>query len=71
MMKLLLVLVALITADADADADAATLKEQFVDQNQDRICVYTTRFDDYYLNVGFSGHYSFNVPDSEVVPSDE
>lgn len=68
-MKLLLVLVALITADADADA--ATLKEQFVDQNQDRICVYTTRFDDYYLNVGFSGHYSFNVPDSEVVPSDE
>ncbi|EPF0042792.1 hypothetical protein ACSN7J_000274 [Enterobacter hormaechei] len=67
MMKLLLVLVALITADADA----ATLKEQFVDQNQDRICVYTTRFDDYYLNVGFSGHYSFNVPDSEVVPSDE
>lgn len=66
-MKLLLVLVALITADADA----ATLKEQFVDQNQDRICVYTTRFDDYYLNVGFSGHYSFNVPDSEVVPSDE
>lgn len=68
-MKLLLVLVALITSAADADA--ATLKEQFVDQNQDRICVYTTRFDDYYLNVGFSGHYSFNVPDSEVVPSDE
>jgi len=50
---------------------ATTLKEQFVDNNQDRICVYTAHFHDYYLNVGFSGNCSFNVPDSEVVPIDE
>lgn len=67
-MKLMLVLLALMSSAA---VGAATLKEQFVDQNQDRICVYTAHFHDFYLNVGFSGHCSFNVPDSEVVPSDE
>lgn len=64
MLKVLVTLVALM---ASAASGAATLKTEFIDANQDRICVYTAHFHDYYLNVGFSGHCSFNVPDSEVV----
>ena len=59
----------LIRAVISVKAD--TLKEQFIDANQDRICVHNAHFHDYYLNVGLSGYSSFNVLDSEVVPNDE
>ncbi|MBZ0057447.1 MULTISPECIES: hypothetical protein [unclassified Leclercia] len=54
-----------VIVGAAVPAKAATLKEQFIDANQDRICVYSAHSHDYYLNVGFSGHCSFNVPDNE------
>lgn len=47
-------------------SQAATLKTQFINEDGDRICVYEKHFHEVYVNVGFSGHCSFNVPDSEL-----
>lgn len=44
-------------------AQAATLKEQYRDENKDLICVYQSHFKRIAVNVGFNGHCSFNVPD--------
>lgn len=53
-----------VMTGAAAPVKAATLKTQFVDSNQDRICVYTSHFRTYSVNVGFNGHCNFNVPDT-------
>ncbi|MDN4627793.1 hypothetical protein [Erwinia sp. PsM31] len=47
-------------------ARAAMLESQFVDSNGDRICVYNKQFHSVYVNKGFTGMCSFNVPDEEL-----
>lgn len=51
-------------------AHAATLKTQFFNSRNERVCVYVSHFKEVYVNVGFNGRCSFNIPDSEIV-SDE
>ena len=48
------------------NASAATLKTQFYNEYGDRICVYEKHFKEHYINAGFNGHCSFNIPDSEL-----
>ncbi len=45
---------------------AATLREEFYDDNSDKICVYDSHGKNVYVNKGFSGHCSFSVPDSQL-----
>lgn len=47
-------------------AEAAQLKEKYRDENNDLICVYESHGHKVVINVGFSGHCSFSVPDSEL-----
>lgn len=62
-MKTILAVLLLVICNA---SQAATLKTQFINEDGDRICVYEKHFHEVYVNVGFSGHCSFNVPDSEL-----
>ncbi|WP_253421536.1 hypothetical protein [Pantoea sp. B550] len=47
-------------------AEAAQLKEKYHDDNNDLICVYESHGHRVVINVGFSGHCSFSVSDSEL-----
>lgn len=51
---------------AAVPAHAAVLKTQFVNSDGDRVCVYEKHFKEVYVNVGFNGHCSFNVPDGDL-----
>lgn len=48
------------------NAEAAQLKDKYRDDNNDLICVYESHGHSVVINVGFSGHCSFSVPDSEL-----
>lgn len=62
----LVTLVAISALSFSVAANAATLQEQFRDDNNDLICVYDSHGKNVYVNKGFSGHCSFNVPDSQL-----
>lgn len=62
----LVTLVAISAVSFSVSANAATLQEQFRDDNNDLICVYDSHGKNVYVNKGFSGHCSFNVPDSKL-----
>lgn len=62
-MKKGLLIVLLLVAGS---AGAAQLKQKYRDENNDLICVYDSHGHSVYVNVGFSGHCSFSVPDSEL-----
>ena len=47
-------------------AEAAQLQEKYRDKNNDLIYVYDSHGHRVYVNVGFSGHCSFSVPDDEL-----
>lgn len=47
-------------------AQAATLKEQYRDENSDLICVYESHFKRVTINAGFNGHCKFNVADKDL-----
>lgn len=62
-MRVILLFVGLLVA---LSVNAATLKEKYRDKNNDLICVYESHFKRVFVNVGFNGHCSFNVPDKEL-----
>lgn len=62
----LVTVVAVSALSLSFGASAATLQEQFRDDNNDLICVYDSHGKNVYVNKGFSGHCSFNVPDSQL-----
>lgn len=64
--KTLVKLAALALLFISMGGQAATLREQFRDDNNDLICVYDSHGKNVYVNKGFSGHCSFNVPDSQL-----
>lgn len=61
-----LTLAAITMLSFSVNADAATLQDKYRDDNNDLICVYDSHGHDVYVNVGFSGHCSYNVPDSQL-----
>ncbi|AZV02174.1 hypothetical protein Arno162_134 [Pectobacterium phage Arno162] len=64
-MKKIILLSALLVS-LSAEVHAATLKEQFINSDGDRICVYLKHSREVYVNVGFSGTCHFNVPDGDL-----
>lgn len=56
----------LLLGGVNAVAAAAQLQEKYRDKNNDLICVYDSHGHRVYVNVGFSGHCSFSVPDDEL-----
>lgn len=64
--KTLVKLAALTLLFISMGGQAATLQDQFRDDNNDLICVYDSHGKNVYVNKGFSGHCSFNVPDSKL-----
>lgn len=48
-----------------SNAGAAQLKEKYRDKNNDLICLYDSHGHRVVVNVGFFGHCSFSVSDSE------
>lgn len=64
--KTLIKLAALTLLLISMGGQAATLREQFYDENNDMICVYDSHGKNVYVNKGFNGHCSYNVPDSKL-----
>lgn len=64
--KMLIKCAALALLFISMGGQAATLQEKYRDDNNDLICVYDSHGHDVYVNVGFSGHCSYNVPDSQL-----